>query len=138
MAVTEPRTMEDFAHQRQWLVDERYPEAERMRVVLDNLNTHKPASLYETFAPAEARRILKKLACHYTPKPGSWLHMAAMELSIVQRQCLDRRIPDATILTREIAAYENARKAAHATIAWRFTNTKAREKLHRLYPSNSK
>ena len=138
IAVTEHRTMEDFAHQMQWLVDERYPEAALIRVMLDNLNTHQPASLYETFEPAEARRMLKKLALHYTPKHGSWLNMAEMELSILQRQCLDRRIPDATILTREIAAYEHARNAAHATIAWRFTTTKAREKLHRLYPSNSK
>jgi hypothetical protein len=138
IAVTEHRTMQDFAHQMQWLVDERYPEAERIRVVLDNLNTHKPASLYETFAPAEARRIVKKLEFHYTPKHGSWLNMAEIEWSILQRQCLDRRIPDATILTRELAAYEDARNAAHATIAWRFTTTKAREKLHRLYPSNAK
>src|SRR5215467_7550165 len=138
IAVTEHRTMEDFAHQMQWLVDERYPEAALIRVMLDNLNMHQPASLYETFEPAEARRMLKKLALHYTSKHGSWLNMAEMELSILQRQCLDRRIPDATILTREIAAYENARNAAHATIVWRFTTTKAREKLHRLYPSNSK
>jgi len=81
---------------------------------------------------------LKKLAFHYTPKHGSWLNMAEMELSILQRQCLDRRIPNETILTREIAVYENARNAAQVTIAWRFTTTKAREKLHRLYPSNSK
>ena len=138
ITVTEHRTMQDFAQQMRWLVDERYPEAERIRVVLDNLNTHKPASLYETFEPAEARRILKKLEFHYTPKHGSWLNMAEIEFSILQRQCLDRRIPDATILTREIAVYEDARNAAHATIAWRFTTTKARAKLHRLYPSNSK
>jgi len=138
IAVTEHRTMEDFAHHMPWLVEERYPEVERIRGVLDNLNTHKPASLYETFAPAEARRILKKLEFHYTPKHGSWLNMAEIELSILQRQCLARRIPDEGTLIREITAYEDARNAAHATIAWRFTNTKAREKLHRLYPSNSK
>jgi hypothetical protein len=138
IAVTEHRPMQDFAHQMQWLVDARDPEAERIRVGLDNLNTHKPASLYETFAPAEARRILKKLEWHYTPQHGSGLNMAEIELSIFQRQCLDRRIPDATVLTREIAAYEDARNAAHATIAWRFTPTKARETLHRLYPSNTK
>jgi DDE superfamily endonuclease len=138
IAVTEHRTMQDFAHQMRWLVDERYPEADLIRVVLDNLNTHKPASLYETFEPAEARRILKKLEFHYTPKHGSWLNMAEIEFSILQRQCLDRRIPDEAMLTREVAAYEDARNAAHATIAWRFTPTKAREKLHRLYPSHSK
>jgi transposase len=138
ITVTEHRTMQDFAQQMRWLVDERYPEAARIRVVLDNLNTHKPASLYETFEPAEARRILKKLEFHYTPKHGSWLNRAEIAFSILHRQCLDRRIPDATILTREIAVYEDARKAAHATIAWRFTTTKARAKLHRLYPSNSK
>ena len=138
IAVTEHRTMQDFAHQMQWLVDERYPEADVIRVVMDNLNTHKPASLYEAFEPVEARRLLKKLEWHYTPKHGSWLNMAEIELSILQGQCLDRRIPDEAMLTREITAYEDARNAAQATIVWRFTTTKAREKLHRLYPSNSK
>jgi DDE superfamily endonuclease len=138
IAVTAQRTMLDFAEQMRWLVDERYPDAKVIRGVLDNLNTHKPASLYEAFAPAEARRILKKLAFHYTPKHGSWLNMAEIELSILQRQCLARRIPDEGTLTREITAYEDARNAAHATITWRFTTTAAREKLHRLYPSNSK
>lgn len=138
IAVTEHRTMQDFAHQIQWLVDEQYPEAKVIRIVLDNLNTHKPASLYEAFAPAEARRLLKKLEFHYTPKHGSWLNMAEIELSILQRQCLARRIPDATTLTQEIAAYEDARNAAKTTITWRFTTATAREKLHRLYPSNSK
>jgi DDE superfamily endonuclease len=138
IAVTEHRTMEDFAHQMQWLVDERYPEAAVIRVVMDNLNTHKPASLYEAFIPAEARRLLKKLEFHYTPKHGSWLNMAEIELSMLSRQCLDRRIPDEATLRHEISAYEDTRNAAKATIAWRFTTTKAREKLHRLYPSNSK
>jgi hypothetical protein len=109
-----------------------------MRLVLDNLNTHTPAALYEAFAPAEARRILKKLAFHSTPKHGSWLHMAAIERSILQRPCLARRIPDEATLTRETTASEEARNAAHATITWRFTTTAAREKLYRLYPSNSK
>jgi hypothetical protein len=138
IAVTERRTMLDFAHQMQWLVDVRYPEAEGIRVILDNLNTHKPASLYEAFPPAEARRLLKKLEFHYTPKHGSWLNMAEIELSILSRQCLDRRIPDDATLRREITAYEDTRNAAKATITWRFTTTIAREKLHRLYPSNSK
>ena len=138
IAVTAQRTMQDFAEQMRWLVDVRYPEAEVIRLVLDNLNTHKPAALYEAFAPAEARRILKKLEWHYTPKHGSWLNMAELELSILQRQCLDRRIPDEATLIHEITAYEAMRNAAHATITWRFTTTKAREKLHHLYPSNSK
>jgi transposase len=138
IAVTAQRTMLDFAEQMRWLVDVRYPEAEVIRVVLDNLNTHKPAALYEAFAPAEARRILKKLEWHYTPKHGSWLNMAESELSILQRQCLARRIPDEVTLTRETTAYEDACNAAHATITWRFTTTAAREKLHRLYPSHLK
>ena len=138
IVVTERRTMLDFAHQMQWLVDARYPEAEVIRVIMDNLNTHKPASLYEAFTPAEARRLLKKLEFHYTPKHGSWLNMAEIELSILSRQCLDRRIPDEAMLRREITVYEDTRNAATASIAWRFTTTEAREKLHRLYPSHSK
>jgi len=135
--VTERRTMQDFAQQMKWLVDEKYPEAEIIRVVLDNLNTHKPASLYETFEPAEARRILKKLEFHYTPKHGSWLNMAEIELSVLSRQCLDRRIPDEEMLKREIKAYEDRRNEAKAGIDWQFTSKAARLKLHRLYPSIS-
>jgi len=135
LEVTERRTMPDFAHQMKWLVDERYPQAEVIRLVLDQLNTHKPASLYETFAPEEARRILRKLEFHYTPKHGSWLNMAEIELSVLQRQCLDRRIPDVATLSREIRAYERRRNSERATIEWRFTNQDARRKLHRLYPS---
>jgi transposase len=137
IAVTDHRTMVDFAQQMQWLVDHRYPEAEVIRVILDNLNTHKPASLYEAFAPAEARRLLKKLEFHYTPKHGSWLNMAEIELSILSRQCLNRRIPDDITLQQEVTAYADTRNAAKATIAWRFTTMDAREKLHRLYPSHS-
>jgi DDE superfamily endonuclease len=137
IAVTERRTMLDFAHQMHWVVDEWYPEAEVIRVILDNLNTHKPASLYEAFAPAEARRLLKKLEFHYTPKHSSWLNMAEIELSMLSRQCLDRRIPDDATLQQEITAYEDRRNTAKATIAWRFTTTDARKKLHRLYPSHS-
>lgn len=135
IAVTTQRTMQDFAHQMKWLVDERYPQAEVIRVVMDNLNTHKPASLYETFAPAEARRILKQLEFHFTPKHGSWLNIAEIELSVMTRQCLARRIPDEVSLKREIAAYEEGRNQAKATINWRFTSQDARVKLHRLYPS---
>jgi DDE superfamily endonuclease len=133
--VTEQRTKLDFAAEMPWLVDVCYPEAEVVRVVLDNLNTHKIASLYEAFEPAEARRIAKKLELHYTPKHGSWLNMAEIELSVLQHQCLDRRIPDADTLQREIAAWEHQRNAAQATIDWRFSVTDARKKLKRLYPS---
>ena len=137
ITVTEHRTMQDFAHQMKWLVDERYPEAAVIRVVLDNLNTHKPASLYETFPPAEAHRIRQKLEFHYTPKHGSWLNMAEIELSVVARQCLHRRIATEATLKRELAAVEAARNAARATIDWQFTTAQARVKLHRLYPSIS-
>ncbi len=137
VAVTDRRTMKDFAHQMQWLVDEGFPAAERVRVVLDNLNTHKPASLYETFAPEEARRILRKLEFHYTPKHGSWLNIAEIELSVFSRQCLDRRIGDEATLKREIKQLEEARNAACAKIEWRFTAEDARRKLQRLYPSTS-
>jgi hypothetical protein len=135
LAVTERRTRQDFAQQMQWLVDERYPDAEVVRVVLDNLNTHKPASLYETCPPQEARRICKKLEFHYTPKHGSWLNMAELELSIVQRQCLNRRLPNVATLTAELQAYETRRNTQRATIDWLFTTQQARTKLHRLYPS---
>ncbi len=137
VAVTDRRTMKDFAHQMQWLVDKGFPAAERVRVVLDNLNTHKPASLYETFAPEEARRILRKLEFHYTPKHGSWLNIAEIELSVFSRQCLDRRIGDEATLKREIKQLEEARNAACAKIEWRFTAEDARRKLQRLYPSTS-
>jgi transposase len=135
--VTEHRTKNDFAHQMKWLVDYGYPEAEVIRVVMDNLNTHTKASLYETFEPAEARRILKKLEFHYTPKHGSWLNQAEIELSVLMRQCLDQRIPDEESLKREVKAYEDRRNQARATIDWQFTSTDARIKLHRLYPSIS-
>lgn len=133
--VSERRTMQDFTKQMQWLVDVAYPNAELVRVVLDNLNTHKPASLYETFPPAEARRILKRLEFHFTPKHGSWLNMAEIELSALSRQCLDQRIEDEQTLKQELAAYEQRRNDARATIDWRFTSHDARVKLQRLYPS---
>ena len=137
VAVTERRTMVDFAHQMRWLVDEAYPEAEKIRVVLDNLNTHRPASLYQAFEPAEARRVLKRLEFHYTPKHGSWLNMAEIEFSIFSKQCLDRRIGNEEILQREIAALEAQRNQAQATIDWRFSTGDARIKLQHLYPSVS-
>jgi hypothetical protein len=137
VTVTAHRTACDFAQQMQWLVDDCYPEAEVIRVILDNLNTHKIASLYETFAPPEARRIARKLELHYTPKHGSWLNMAEIELSVLQQQCLARRLPDAERLTQEIAAWEAQRNREQATIDWRFSVTDAREKLKRLYPSHT-
>ena len=135
MQVTEQRTKVDFAYAMQWLVDEGYPEATVIRVVLDNLNTHKLASLYEAFEPAEARRIARKLELHYIPKHGSWLNMAEIELSVLQQQCLARRIPDEAMLKREIAAWEQQRNTEQATIDWRFSVSDARNKLERLYSS---
>ena len=137
VAVTGQRTKVDFAQQMKWLVDEAYPDAELIRIVLDNLNTHGAASLYAAFAPEEARRLVKKLEFHYTPKHGSWLNMAEIELSVLQRQCLDRRIADEATLKREIEAWEEQRNESRATIDWRFSVTDAREKLKRLYPSHS-
>jgi hypothetical protein len=135
--VTEQRTKLDFAHAMQWLVDEGYPEATVIRVVLDNLKTHKIASLYEACEPAEARRIARKLEFHYTPKHGSWLNMAESELSVLQQQGLDRRLPDEATRKSEIAAWEQQRNAEQATIDWRFSVSDARQKLKRLYPSLS-
>ena len=135
--VTGRRTMEDFAHQMRWLVDAAYPEAERVRVVLDNLNTHRPASLYETFEPGEARRVVQRLEFHYTPKHGSWLNMAEIEFSVFSNQCLNRRIEDEASLKREVAALESQRNQAAATIDWRFSTADARNKLRRIYPSVS-
>ena len=137
LAITERRTMEDFAHQMQWLVDEAYPDAPVVRVVLDNLNTHRMASLYETFPAAEARRIVKRLEFHHTPKHASWLNMAEIEFSVLTRACLQGRNPDETALQRAINAYEVQRNASKASINWRFNTQDARTKLHRLYPFNS-
>lgn len=137
LVITERRTKLDFAAQMRWLVDEKYPEAETIEVVLDNLNTHKAASLYEAFAPEEARRLMRKIRFHYTPKHGSWLNMAEIELSILQQQCLARRLGDATTLAAEVAAYEERRNQEKAKIDWRFSLADARTKLKRLYPSIS-
>jgi hypothetical protein len=135
VAVTARRTSRDFAEQLRALVDVHFPEATDIRVVLDNLNTHTLARLYEAFPPAEARRIARKLEFHLTPKHGSWLNMAEIELGVLAGGCLDRRIGDSATLCQEIAAWEAPRNAAHATIDWRFTSDHARVKLHRLYPS---
>lgn len=133
--VTDQRTMLDFAHCMRDLVDLHFPEAEKIVLVMDNLNTHKPASLYEAFPPAEARRIIDKLEIHYTPKHGSWLNMAEIELSVLQRQCLKARIADQPVLIQKVTAWEDRRNALGSTVHWRFTTDQARIKLHRLYPS---
>ena len=133
--VTERRTNRDFARIIKRLVDEWYPEAERVVLVLDNLSTHTPAALYEAFEPAEARRLVEKVEWHYTPKHGSWLNVAEMELSVLARQCLDRRIPDREALRREVAAWEETRNAAVVKVDWQFTTADARVKLKRLYPT---
>ena len=133
--VTERRTAVDFARVVRDLVDVQYPQAQKIVLVMDNLNTHKAASLYEAFLPDEARRILNRLEIHHTPKHGSWLNMAEIELGVLSRQCLNRRIPNRQTLAHEIAAWENARNAASCKINWRFTTADARIKLKRLYPS---
>lgn len=137
VTTTAHRCTPDFARQMRWLVDEGYPDAIVLRVVLDNLSTHSWAALYETFPAAEARRILQKLEFHYTPTHGSWLNIAEIELSVVSRECLGaRRIPSVAALAADVAAYETRRNAAASPILWSFTCDKARLKLHRLYPSN--
>ncbi len=133
--VTAQRTKADWARFIRDLVDAHYSDAERIVLVVDNLNTHVAAALYETFPAAEARRLWQRLEVHYTPKHGSWLNMAEIELGILARQCLRRRIPDIATLTRETAAWESDRNARPGTITWRFTTPDARIKLHRLYPS---
>ena len=137
VAVTERRTMQDFAQQMRWLVDEAYPAVAVVRVVLDNLNTHRVASLYETFPAQEARRIAKRLEFHYTPKHGSWLNMAEIEFSVLSRSCLRQRLPDAESLQREVGASVQERNEARVTVNWRFKTQDARTKLHRLYPFDS-
>jgi len=133
--VTDQRTMLDWAHAMRDLVDIHFPDAEMIVVVMDNLNTHKLASLSEAFPPAEARRIAQKLEIHYTPKQGSWLNMAAIELSVLSRQCLNRRIPDQPTLMHALEAWELQRNNAASTVNWRFTTADARIKLKRLYPT---
>jgi len=134
VTVTERRTAVEWAHQIRDLVDVHYPQAERIRLVMDNLNTHKVASLYEAFAPAEARRIAQHLEIHHTPKHGSWLNMAEIELSALTQQCLDRRIPDIDTLRRETTVWATERNARQKGVDWRFTTPDARIKLKRLYP----
>ena len=132
--VTDRRTAVDYAKVIGELVDVHYPHAEKIVLVQDNLNTHKPASLYQAFPSDEARRLLEKLEIHYTPKHGSWLNMAETELGILGRQCLDRRMPDQPFLTSEVAAWEESRNTPQCKVIWQFTTDDARVKLHRLYP----
>ena len=133
VGVKEQRTARDFSHWMKQLVDEQFPQAQVIRLVLDNLNTHTPAALYQTFEPQEARRLTEKLEFHYTPKHGSWLNMVEIELSVLSRQCLKRRIPDAGMMAQEVSAWEQERNEQKATVHWRFTTDNARCKLHRLY-----
>lgn len=133
--VTERRTAQDFAEVVRWLVEDRYPDAEQVVLVADNLNTHTPAALYTVFPPEQARRIAERLEWHYTPKHGSWLNMAEIELSVLSRQCLDRRIDAQVELERVVATWEAKRNARGVVAQWRFTTADARIKLHRLYPS---
>lgn len=134
VAVTERRTSEDFAHWLKRLVDEFFPRASVIRLVLDNLNIHTPAALYQTFPPPEAHRILQKLEFHFTPKQGSWLNMVEIELSVLARQCLNRRISDVETIKHEVKAWQEQRNQQCATVQWRFTTNNARTKLERLYP----
>lgn len=135
VTVTDRRTKVDWAEQIQQLIDIDYPDAERIVLVMDNLNTHTPGALYERFPPAEARRLASTLEIHYTPKHGSWLNMAEIELSVLSRQCLERRVPERAVLEQKIAAWVVERNAKGAPIDWRFTTEDARIKLRRLYPS---
>ena len=133
--VTERRAMTDWAEVVRKLVDEDYPDRERIVLVMDNLNTHHPASLYEAFEPAEAQRIARRLEIHYTPKHGSWLNMAEIELGVLARQCLDRRIPNREVLAQETGAWQQRRNRDGIRVDWRFTTQDARIKLKSLYPS---
>jgi len=135
VSVTDRRTRGDWAYEIRHLVDVDCPDAERITLVMDNLNTHNPASLYETFEPAEARRILERLDIHYTPKHGSWLNMAEIERGVLNGQCLNRRIDDQECLKTEVAAWPSTRNATQKGVDWRFTTEDARIKLKRLYPT---
>lgn len=132
--VREHRTAIDWAEEIRYLVDERYPDAQKIILVMDNLNTHKPASLYKVFPPEEARRIIKKLEIHYTPKHGSWLNIAEIELNVMTRQCLSRRIASIDVLRSELSAWTNERNNGKSKVNWQFTTKDARIKLVSLYP----
>ena len=134
VAVTERRTRKDWARQIKQMLDDRYPEATKVRLVMDNLNTHNVASLYETFAPCEARRLAERLEIHYTPKHGSWLNMAEIEFSVLKSQCLDRRIAELSTMQTEVATWEKNRNNMSKALDWQFTTDDARIRLKRLYP----
>ena len=134
VSVREHRTAVDWAEEIKYLVDEMYPDAEKIILVMDNLNTHKPSSLYKKYKPEEARRIIRKLEIHYTPKHGSWLDIAEIELNIMTRQCLNRRIDSIEKLTSELAAWEKERNENHSKVNWHFRTKDARVKLISLYP----
>ena len=136
-SVREHRTAVDWAEEIKYMADVMYPDAKKIVLVMDNLNTHKPASLYKKYPPEEARRILKKLEIHYTPKHGSWLDIAEIELNVMTRQCLSRRIENIETLRKELKAWEDERNANSAKVNWHFTNDKARLKLTSLYPDFS-
>jgi hypothetical protein len=133
--VTKQRTHFEWAYCMKDLVDVHFPQATRIRIIQDNLNTHNPSFLYAVFEPAEAKRIIDKLDFHFTPKHGSWLNMAEIEFSVLSRQCLDRRIEDEASLIQEIGSWEDHRNKAEATVNWQFTSKDARIKLMKLYPS---
>ena len=132
--VTDQRTRKDWAQAMKELADYLYPLAKKIVVVMDNLNTHSPASFYETFEPQEARRLIERFEFHYTPKHGSWLNMAEIELGVLIRQCLSRRIPDKWSLENEVRAWQKDRNAKVVKVDWRFTTADARIKLKHLYP----
>jgi len=134
LQVTDRRTARDWALWIKSMLDERYPKATKVRLVLDNLNTHTPASLYQAFEPQEARRLAERIEFHFTPKHGSWLNVAEIELSALQQQCLDRRIPDKHTMQSEIAAWQDDRNHRPSTIDWQFQTSDARIKLRHLYP----
>lgn len=134
VCVTQRRTKTNWAQFMQKLIDDHYPDAKKIILVCDNLNTHTPASFYEAFPPEEARRLTEKIQFHYTPKHGSWLDMAEIGLSVLSRQCLDRRIPDMETLRKEVSAWEGADRKKPVKIEWRFTASDARIKLKKLYP----
>jgi len=133
--VTERRTAKDFAEVLRWLAEDVYPDAERVVLVMDNLNTHKLASLYEAFEPEQARRIAERIEVHHTPKHGSWLNVAEIELSVLARQCLDRRIESVDELLKELEPWSEERNDRAVGVKWRFTTADARIKLRRLYPA---
>jgi hypothetical protein len=135
VAVTDRHAAVDYAHLLKDVSDRWFPDAAKIALVQDNLSTHKPASLYQAFPPAEARRLVERFEWHYTPKHGSWLNMAETELSVLSSQCLDRRISTRQILIDEVTAWEAARNKHHAKADWQFTTADARVKLNRLYPS---